>query len=134
MRQTQEMREVAGTDEKPKTLIPHRFDVLFGRGSKARCHTGTLLVIHLVDLWQARYDEAPNRAKKSEISDRIVGIVHESGGKFLKWGGNGWVEVEDEMARDKVAHFFRNRRKQNQESEETKSAAPKRSHSLSASS
>mmetsp|Transcript_17565 Transcript_17565/g.43226 ORF Transcript_17565/g.43226 Transcript_17565/m.43226 type:complete len:462 (+) Transcript_17565:1701-3086(+) len=110
IREAQEMK-VAGTDEMPKTLFPHRFDVLFGRSTKVRSHTGNLRALHLVNLWQARYDGAPNRARKAEISERIVGIIRESQGRFLKWEETGWVEVDDETARDKIGHYFRNQRR-----------------------
>jgi hypothetical protein len=136
LKQAQERElAVAETDlETTKILLPHRFDVLFGRGNKVRCHTGNLRALHLVNLWKTRYDGAANRSKKAEISERIVSIVHESGGRFLEWEDNGWVEVEDEMARDKIAHYFRNARRQKvgeeKVDERNDSPASKRSHSL----
>ena len=135
LKQAQERELTAAeTDlETQKILIPHRFDVLFGRGTKVRCHTGNLRALHLVSLWKSRYDGAANRSKKAEISERIVSIIHESGGRFLKWDDNGWVEVEDEMARDKIAHYFRNSRRQKvgEKGDDTNnSPGSKRSHNL----
>mmetsp|Transcript_17559 Transcript_17559/g.43207 ORF Transcript_17559/g.43207 Transcript_17559/m.43207 type:complete len:452 (+) Transcript_17559:1565-2920(+) len=130
IREALEMK-VAGTDEMPKTLFPHRFDVLFGRSTKVRSHTGNLRAVHLVNMWQTRYDEAPNRARKAEISERIVSIIQESNGRFLKWEETGWVEVADEEARDKIAHYFRNQRRTKTDNNTNKqSTALKRNRSL----
>ncbi|CAJ1951276.1 unnamed protein product [Cylindrotheca closterium] len=129
IRQAQEMK-VSGTGEIPKTLFPHRFDVLFGRGTKVRSHTGNLRALQLVNMWQSRYDGASYRAVKAEISERIVSIIHQSKGRFLKWEETGWVEVDDEAARDKVAHYFRNQRRIKSDHDTNKqSTAPKRTRS-----
>jgi hypothetical protein len=35
-------------------------------------------------------------------------MIHESYGRFLKWEEDeGWVEVEHDVAREKISHFFR---------------------------
>mmetsp|Transcript_20676 Transcript_20676/g.50794 ORF Transcript_20676/g.50794 Transcript_20676/m.50794 type:complete len:456 (+) Transcript_20676:138-1505(+) len=106
LRQAQE-GEGGSADQKQ---IPHRFDVLFGRGCNTREHTGNLRATHLVDMWQEKYDEA-ERFEKTSISEKLVGIIKDSGGKFLKWEESGWVEVEDDAARDKISHWFRLSRK-----------------------
>lgn len=60
-----------------------------------------------------RYQNAYERAHKShkiKISGQILDAVAEYGGRFLKQEGAGWAEVEDNIAREKVAHAFRTRR------------------------
>ena len=38
-------------------------------------------------------------------------MIHESGGRFLRWRDvGGWYQVEDVVARNKVAHNFRHLR------------------------
>lgn len=87
-------------------LVPRRFDVLFGRGKNTREHTGNLRAGHLVEMQQEEYEKA-GKLEKTEIAERIVAMIHESYGRFLKWEENGWVEVGDDAARDKISHFFR---------------------------
>jgi len=102
-------------DENGPIKLPRRFDVLFGRGRYTREHTGNLRAAHLVEMYQTRY-EAANKFEKTEIAERVVAIIHESYGRFLKWedgdsdGAAGWVEVPYDIARKKVAHFFRHLR------------------------
>lgn len=87
-------------------IVPRRFDVLFGRGIATREHTGNLRAAHLVEMFQAEYESA-GKFEKTEIAERIVGIIHESYGRFLKWKECQWEQVEYNVAREKVSHFFR---------------------------
>lgn len=99
--------------------LPRRFDVLFGKTKRARCATGTVRANHICEMHREKY-EAANKFQKTAIAERIVGLVHESGGRFLiQQKTGGWVEVSHKQARDKIAHFFRHGRaksKRNQES------------------
>ena len=91
-------------------IVPRRFDVLFGRGKNTSDHTGNLRAGHLVEMHREKYEQA-SKYHKTEISERIVSIIHESHGRFLKWdGGNGWIQVEHDLAREKISHFFRHMR------------------------
>ena len=110
IRKTQEEASGTGNEADGRILIPKRFDVLFGRDKTIREHTGNLRCAHLVDMHQEKYNNA-GKYQKTEISDRIVSIIHESYGRFLKWEKDGgWVEVDRDAARDKIAHFFRHNR------------------------
>jgi len=109
-----------GGDNEPKGLIeeddervevvmvPGRFDVLFGQNKNIRKHTGNLRALHLVEMHWMEYEQA-NKYQKTEIADRIVNIVYESQGRFLKWEKDhgGWVQVDHDVAREKVSHYFR---------------------------
>ena len=89
-------------------ISPRRFDVLFGRGKNTRCHAGNLRALHLVESHKEEYEKAA-KFEKTAIAERIVKIIYESHGRFLKWeGDNGWVEVDCALARDKISHLFRN--------------------------
>jgi hypothetical protein len=87
-------------------IVPRRFDVLFGRGKAVCEHTGNMRANHLVEMHQQKYEQA-NKYQKTEISDRIVKIIHESNGRFLKREDDGWSEVDHDKAREKISHFFR---------------------------
>ena len=84
--------------------------LLLGKGKNTREHTGNLRAVHLVEMHREKYENA-NKFHKTEIAERIVSIIHESHGRFLKWEGNdGWVEVKHNEAREKISHFFRHMR------------------------
>jgi hypothetical protein len=105
IRRSQEEEEsAAGTKG---VNIPRRFDVLFGRGKNSREHSGNLRCNLLIDMHSDQYENA-NKAQKTVIAERIVAMVHESLGRFLKQEAQkGWVEVSDEVAREKISHLFR---------------------------
>jgi len=98
-------------------LVPRRFDVLFGKSKKCIQHPGTMRCQLIVEMHWDEY----NRQRKKEkglIASKIVRIIHDSQGRFLKWDGNSktgsWVEVDDVVAREKVTHFFRGLRERKQ--------------------
>jgi hypothetical protein len=96
-------------DEEEIILVPRRFDVLFGKGKREREHTGNLRALHLCDMYWEAY-ESSNKYGKTEVAERIVVIIQQSGGRFLKpnnASAAGWVEANDTAAREKIAHFFR---------------------------
>ena len=98
----------AADDSEPRLLVvvPGRFDVLFGRGTKTAQHTGNLRAVHLVEMHRPQY-EAADKFGKTILAERIVTIIQESGGRFLKRRNDLWVEVDEIMAREKISHFFR---------------------------
>lgn len=122
IRKEQEASATKGAAD-AKIVFPHRFDVLFGRGKAPREHTGNLRAVHLVNMWHPQYDAAINRFQKTEISERIVKIIHDSGGRFLKWEESEWVEAEDDAAREKISHFFRHQRRRPTNSPNTPSTS-----------
>jgi hypothetical protein len=97
-------------------IIPQRFDVLFGKCSRARVSTGTQRALHLVDMFQERYEKA-NKFEKTELAEKIIALIHESDGRFLKQDDrNGcWIIVDHIDARKKVAHWFRHARSKNKQ-------------------
>lgn len=107
IRQIQEEESQDGSS--PGVLVPRKFDVLFGRGKNTREHTGNLRANHLVEMHQEEYERA-GKFEKTKVANRLVTMIHESYGRFLKWETTGWVEVGDEVAREKISHFFRHLR------------------------
>lgn len=108
--------DCARCSTKPATtgniMIPQRFDVLLGRSKHARDHTGNLRAAHLVEMNWKKYDRA-GKYEKTEISERIVSIINESGGRFLKFDedrGSWFIIENDGEKRAKIAHFFRHLR------------------------
>ncbi len=96
------------TDE--DILVPRRFDVLLGKHSEAREHTGTLRALHVVEMYFEQYEKL-GKYQKTEVAEKIISIIHESGGRFLKQTQyRSWNEVEDTEARKKIGHWFRHAR------------------------
>lgn len=59
---------------------------------------------------QPEYEQA-GKFGKTEIAERIVNMIQESLGRFLKWDRKeGWVEVDHDAAREKISHYFRHLR------------------------
>ena len=109
------------TSSKEYIMVPRRFDVLFGKGKTISEHTGNLRAAHLVEMYRQKYELA-NKFEKTEIAERIVGIIHESYGRFLKLEEGGWVEVDHDTARNKISHFFRRMRETTPASRESQTA------------
>ena len=86
---------------------PSSNDVLLGRGRPFQvwnCHLSELIKMH-----RERYEGAPSRFEKTCISIDIVKTVKSTGGRFLQRSQDegGWVEVSDDVAREKVSCGFR---------------------------
>jgi hypothetical protein len=92
-------------------IAPRRFDVLFGKGKAFREHKGNVRANHLVAMDRAKYEQA-DKTEKTNIARRIVNIIHESHGRFLKFEESEgcWEEVDYGKAREKISHIFRNQK------------------------
>jgi DNA replicative helicase MCM subunit Mcm2 (Cdc46/Mcm family) len=60
---------------------------------------------HIVEIHQQKREQA-NKYQKTDISDRVVNIIHESHGRILKWEDHVWSEVDHDEAREKISQFF----------------------------
>ncbi len=72
-------------------------------------HFGNMRYQSVLDYYQDAYERAI-KFQKRNISQRILEMVAEYGGRFLRQEGAGWIQVNESVARDKVAHAFRTRR------------------------
>lgn len=89
---------------------PSPGDVLFGRG-KVKEHPGNIRLHQLIEKRRSRYEVA-EKWEKTVIAEEIVAIIKECSGRFLRptVDGEGWLEVDKEIAREKVSHTFRSLR------------------------
>jgi len=113
LRESAEAEAVASgntTNSVEATILPKKFDVLFGRGSNTREHCGNLRCAHLVEMHRMEYEQC-TKSEKTALAKRIVDMVKQCDGRFLKKDRKkGWLEVPDNKAREKVSHFFRHLR------------------------
>ena len=97
-----------------KLIVPGPFDVLVGRTKLCRDHTGNVRYRNLVEKYKNKYEEATSKVDKTALALVVLKIIQEASGRFLKDEGDGWVEVDDDTARAKVAHCFRTIRPNNE--------------------
>ena len=105
--------------EQERTGKVHRFvglkpgptDVLMGRGKAYHESPGNIRYRTLIDQNVDRYEEG-SKKDKTLLAMRIVDIIGESNGRFLREDETtgGWFEVDENEARAKVTHSFRNLR------------------------
>jgi hypothetical protein len=85
--------------------LPH--DVLLGRGRPYQEYAGNQRLAMVVELHRGKYQQAAKRFEKTCTSLDVVKSIQESNGRFLHRTPEGWEEVSDLVARDKVSHSFR---------------------------
>ncbi|KAG7361442.1 hypothetical protein IV203_036542 [Nitzschia inconspicua] len=99
---------------------PAEMDVLLGRGRPYQNYSGNTLLSNILNVRRQEYNEA-SRFEKTVIAYDIVKTIHENGGRFIQRNEStdGWVEVPEAVARDKVSSGFRSKARV-QESQATK--------------
>jgi hypothetical protein len=92
--------------------FPSQMDVLLGRGRPYHEFAGNLRLSSVIDMHREAY-AVGNRFKKTAISVEVVQIIKSMNGRFLKRGedGYGWVEVPEDVARVKISHSFRTKKR-----------------------
>jgi hypothetical protein len=107
---TEPIRAISSEQRRLKRIaVPGSFDILLGRGKLIQEHMGNIRFRRLIEKNRGTYENA-TKNEKTFLATRIVKIVNDGGGRFLKEDPSGWTEVTDDIARDKVSHSFRNKR------------------------
>jgi len=92
---------------------PNQEDVLFGRGRPIMRHPGNIFLRNIV---QSKVDEYSNAKSKKGATDVTWSVVRMLKGKFgtrflkeesMESDGLGWIEVSNDIARQKVRAAFR---------------------------
>ena len=121
-------------------VVPGTFDVLLGRQTYARSHLGNVRFHHIVEEHMEQYEQATSKFEKTMIASITLDTIKNGtsygndsgtntqpslfggqerqqqekqeacGGRFLQQRDDGWIVVNDNVARDRVAHAFRNHR------------------------
>lgn len=94
-------------DSSSSSSISHN-DVLCGRGGLTNHHPGNIFFRRMVRLRQESYLRASKRDKASVARD-IVDTIRQLNppGRFLKKGGDVWVEIGNRKAREKTSQALR---------------------------
>eukprot|EP00533_Pseudo-nitzschia_delicatissima_P005060 CAMPEP_0116101906 /NCGR_PEP_ID=MMETSP0327-20121206/13060_1 /TAXON_ID=44447 /ORGANISM="Pseudo-nitzschia delicatissima, Strain B596" /LENGTH=735 /DNA_ID=CAMNT_0003593899 /DNA_START=263 /DNA_END=2470 /DNA_ORIENTATION=- len=108
-------KENALKENKPfnKIECPMMKDVLFGRGWPIMKHPGNVTLRNIIDSKVEEYQNEKTKRGKTLIAYSVVCMVKQNGvgGRFLKEDSGWWVEVSNDMARQKVSIAFRDARK-----------------------
>jgi hypothetical protein len=83
------------------------YDVLCGRHKLAFNNIGNRRLRVTVSLSIERYLAKMSRHDKTLVIISIVELIQESGGRFLKWNKDRWIELGEKQAREKVGHALR---------------------------
>ena len=82
-------------------------DVLCGRGVATNNYIGNKMFRALVTKHQQKYWTA-NKNGKTFVLNRIVLLIRQKGGRFLRQGGDGlWTEIGDKKATQKTSQAMR---------------------------
>ena len=96
---------------------PAEYDILCGKDKTYSKHPGNLAYIDLIASYSGRYQQATTKQEKMRITKEIVShMKNKYGSRFIKVKGQGWQEISDQMARDKVSHALRFANKGNDDS------------------
>jgi hypothetical protein len=90
-------------------MVPLVNDILLGRGRPYQENPGNIRMANLIDEYRIEY-QSKSKLQKTAMSNKVLKMIKDSDGRFLKKSsesGYHWVEVGDEVARDKVSHSFR---------------------------
>jgi hypothetical protein len=90
------------------SIVVTSSDVLSGRDKQAFGHEGNNYFRDLVQINREAYQGSRRRADKNAITKKVIGLIQDNNGRFLKQGkDNQWAVMSDEMIYEKVSHALR---------------------------
>lgn len=102
---------------------PRAEDCLFGKGMPIMKHPGNVEMRRLLEPRYERYEAAEYR-DKAAIAWEVVNEIKGGSGRFLKEDPDGWfVQVSDELARQKISIAFRDMKRTRQRSAVTRTSS-----------
>ncbi len=97
-----------GINKKPvRVEKPTKEDILCGQSRVCASHPGNRRFQQVLEDFAHRYDIATSKQEKMQMTKAVVSIIHDSGGRFLKFKDGMWEEISTVAARDKVSHALR---------------------------
>lgn len=89
-------------------MEPTEMDVLCSKDKSVAKHPGNVIFRERIEKGTAQYSVATSKQEKMKITRDIVTVMQvKYGARFLKQKGSGWVEINNQTARDKVSHALR---------------------------
>ncbi|KAG7366859.1 hypothetical protein IV203_029529 [Nitzschia inconspicua] len=103
------LAEEGSQPQEIETVVPNPEDVLLGRGKKVQSFPGNLKFREEIESNRHTYDMS-SKFEKSVMIEIVLRRVKDTGGRFLQHGASGYFEVDDDVARKKISHAWRNLR------------------------
>jgi hypothetical protein len=90
-------------------IVEHtEMDVLCSKDKSVAKNPGNVIFRERIESGTKLYHAATSKQDKMKITRDIVTLMHvEYGSRFLKQHGKEWIEINNQMARDKVSHALR---------------------------
>ncbi|KAG7369583.1 hypothetical protein IV203_027329 [Nitzschia inconspicua] len=96
-------------------IVPGELDIIFGRGKGYQNHKGNVRYRHIVETKRPLYEALSTKKEKTQLIKDVVKSIYDGGGRFLRQDPLGrWIPIDQEVARDKVSHSFRNQKRLSQ--------------------
>ena len=104
-----EFASLLGEEETNLSSTLRTQDVICGRDSFAKGHPGNIKYTKLIRSFRPKYKLTKKREAKKAITETIIRLVHESGGRFIVEKNGVWVEQDADKIHDKVSHGLRSK-------------------------
>lgn len=88
-------------------LNPTPCDVLVGRGRSYQELFGNTRYSRIIDSYLETYMRAAGRFEKTCIFMAVIRLIEDSNGRFLQRTSDGWKQVSDYVAKERVSYSFR---------------------------
>lgn len=96
-------------------IVPGELDIILGRGKGYQNHKGNVRYRHIVETQRPVYEALSTKKEKTKWIRDVVTSIYDGGGRFLRRDPLGrWIPIDQDMARDKVSHSFRNHKRLSQ--------------------
>jgi hypothetical protein len=82
-------------------------DVVCGRGGLANKHPGNRMLRRICNENKSLYQSSMNPTHKQCLILSILMAIQQHGGRFVAKGKEGWEEISDKRAKEKVAQLLR---------------------------
>ena len=93
--------------ELPSSFALTDADVFCAKGKKAKAHPGNQLLTSLIHSHLAEYASASTRLEKSFVVSKIMKVVKNKGGSFVRIVNDAYYDIGGRNAREKVGQALR---------------------------
>lgn len=83
------------------------YDVICGRSRLSWSNTGNRRFRGTIALYVNEYSKNTERYERSRVIQKIINLIRDSGGRFLKFKDGSWTELDESLVRHKVGHALR---------------------------
>lgn len=93
--------------ELPSSFVLTDADVFCAKGKKAKAHPGNKILTSLIHSHLVEYAEAGTRLEKSFVVSKIIKVIKNKGGSFVRIVNETYFDIGGRNAREKVGQALR---------------------------